>query len=100
MQEAPGDFTLWTTLITTAERLDDLEKLRTVFEEFLKLYPLCYGYWKKYADAEHRHGDMQRASNVFERGVAATPYSCDLWCHFATYKKTSGASAEDVRRYA
>jgi pre-mRNA-processing factor 39 len=27
-----------------------LDKLTPIFDGFLAEYPLCYGYWKKYAD--------------------------------------------------
>ena len=61
-------------------------------------YPLCYGYWKKYADAETRLSSSDDARRVFERGVAATPYSADLWGHFAAFKKgLSDATPDDVR---
>jgi pre-mRNA-processing factor 39 len=76
---------------------DDLERMRAVYEPFLAAYPLCYGYWKKYADAENRHGNVEAALAVYERGVAATPYSMDLWVQFATYKKANGGTPEEVR---
>eukprot|EP00798_Chlamydomonas_sp_ICE-L_P021455 gene21455-28424_t len=100
VQEIPSDFALWTTLIAAADKLDEIERIRKVFEDFLKYFPLCYGYWKKYADAEGRHGkgDSSRCIAVFERGVAATPYSIDLWGHYATYKKSISDSPDEVRR--
>lgn len=76
---------------------DEVDKIRTVYDSFLALYPLCYGYWKKYADAENRHQNVEGALQVYERGVAATPYSVDLWNHYATYKRTVGGTADDVR---
>ncbi|KAJ9524287.1 hypothetical protein QJQ45_008511 [Haematococcus lacustris] len=96
-QEDPNNFTAWTNLVSAAEKLDDLERLRAVYEPFLAAYPLCYGYWKKYADAEDRHGNVDGALQVFERGTAATPYSMDLWGHFANYKKNHGGVPDDVR---
>lgn len=77
---------------------DDLGRIRQAFDAFLAEYPLCYGYWKKYGDAERRHGDLQQAVAVFERGVAAVPYSAELWIHYAASLTASGSSADDVRR--
>ncbi|EFJ41464.1 hypothetical protein VOLCADRAFT_107666 [Volvox carteri f. nagariensis] len=38
------------------------------------------------------------AAHVYERGVAATPYSSELWAHYATFKKgLPDATADDVR---
>lgn len=74
-----------------------MAKLREVYDSFLTEFPLCYGYWKRYADAELRHGMPQQASAVFERGAAAVPYSVDLWGHYATFKQGQHAGAEEVR---
>ncbi|KAJ1562178.1 hypothetical protein HK405_015033 [Cladochytrium tenue] len=58
----PDDFSAWESLIRSAEsaaggvRKDWPEEqagnLRTVYDHFLSKFPLCFGYWKKYADAE------------------------------------------------
>ena len=75
----------------------DITKLREVYDSFLTEFPLCYGYWKKYADAELRGGAPEQAGAVLERGVAAVPYSVDLWGHFATFKQNQQAAPDDVR---
>lgn len=31
---------------------------------FLGRYPLCYGYWKKFADLERRAGNNDKAAEV------------------------------------
>ena len=78
---------------------DDISRLRAVLDPFLSEYPLCYGYWKKYADAESRHGNADVAEHVYERGVAAIAYSTDLWGHYAAFKQGQPeATADDVRR--
>jgi hypothetical protein len=77
---------------------DDLEKLRMVYDQFLASWPLCYGYWKKYAEAEHRHGHVELAVAVYERGVAATPSSIDMWVHYLNYQKTGEDTAPDTMR--
>lgn len=75
----------------------DIAQLRAVYDGFLAEYPLCYGYWKKYADAEQRHSSPEAAAAVFERGVAAISSSVDLWGHYAACRQTAGASADEVR---
>jgi hypothetical protein len=69
-----------------------------VYDAFLVEFPLCYGYWKKYALAEFRHGDVTAATNVFERGLEAIPYSVDLWASYCDFKRKTGDGPEDVRR--
>jgi pre-mRNA-processing factor 39 len=75
---------------------DDLPKLRQAYDAFLAEYPLCFGYWKKYADAEARHGQQEAAGMVYERGAAAVPYSVDMWAHYCAFKLNAGASQEEM----
>ncbi|KAG1654195.1 hypothetical protein FOA52_004570 [Chlamydomonas sp. UWO 241] len=97
---ATNDFNAWTSLITAAEKLDDLEQIRATYDSFLESWPLCYGYWKKYAEAEARHGSSEKATAVYERGCKATPTSVDIWLYYANYcKSLPEAKPEDVRRY-
>ena len=75
----------------------DIERVREVYDAFLAEFPLCYGYWKKYADAEARWGTLEHAAHVYERGVASIPYSIDLWGHYAMFKQNQGASHEEMQ---
>ena len=77
----------------------DIGRIRPVYDAFLAEYPLCYGYWKKYADAEAKYVSLQEASLVYDRGVAAVPYSVDLWGHYAMHKQKAAAPVEEVERY-
>eukprot|EP01025_Chloroclados_australasicus_P022835 TRINITY_DN2337_c0_g4_i1.p1 TRINITY_DN2337_c0_g4~~TRINITY_DN2337_c0_g4_i1.p1 ORF type:complete len:689 (-),score=100.22 TRINITY_DN2337_c0_g4_i1:257-2323(-) len=95
VQQDPEDFTMWTNLLTTAEQLDDGDKVRQAFDAFLIEYPLCYGYWKKYADSEVRLGDTGRAETIYERGLASIPYSADLWAHYAEFT----AAKKDIQTH-
>lgn len=70
------------------------------YDAFLASWPLCYGYWKKYAEAEARHGSVERAVAVYERGCAATPTSVDIWLYYAAYRKSlPDVQPEAVRRW-
>ena len=60
--QQPHDFSAWESLIRLAEGAkgglgkgsseQDVSNLHTVFDHFLSKFPLCFGYWKKYADWE------------------------------------------------
>lgn len=41
-----------------------LTAVRQTFDVFFLRYPYCYGYWKKYADIEKKHGNYQEAEEV------------------------------------
>lgn len=38
--------------------------VRKAFDAFFLRYPYCYGYWKKFADMEKKHGNVQVAEEV------------------------------------
>ena len=62
-----------------------MSSIREAFERFLKLYPFCYGYWKKYADCEKKLAGEEDATRIFQRGVEAIPLSVDLWLHYINF---------------
>eukprot|EP00741_Cyanophora_paradoxa_P016312 tig00020911_g15749.t1 len=94
----PAEFQTWTNLIQITEReQDNTEKLRKVYDAFLNEYPLCYGYWKKYADLELKKGFPDRTRDVYERGVAGIPHSVDLWTHYCTFVLERGDPEDAVR---
>ena len=68
-----------------------------MYDGLLSEFPLCYGYWKKYADAEAKYTSPEWAVNVYERGAAAVPYSPDLWGYYCTYKQKIGGTPEEIR---
>ncbi|GMH37035.1 hypothetical protein BSKO_04908 [Bryopsis sp. KO-2023] len=99
VREDPGDFPTWTYLLSTVEKLEDLPRIREAFDAFLGEYPLCYGYWKKYADAENKYAGTDTAYEVYNRGVQSVPYSVDLWCHCVAFHQENGKGAsEEIRR--
>lgn len=62
-----------------------MSSIHEAFEQFLKLYPFCYGYWKKYADCEKKLAGEDEAAKIFQRGVEAIPLSVDLWLHYINF---------------
>lgn len=78
---------------------NDVGRLRQTYDSFLAAFPLCYGYWQKYADAEARHGSPDRAQIIYERGVAAIPNSADLWIRYSQWKEGIATAPEAMRRY-
>ncbi|XP_067103516.1 pre-mRNA-processing factor 39 isoform X1 [Osmerus mordax] len=83
----PQDFSSWTDLLQYCEQESHMTASRRALVAFLARYPLCYGYWKKYADLERRAGYTTKAeeSLVFQvcvQGLQAIPLSVDLWIHY------------------
>ena len=70
-----------------------------MYDTFLSEFPLCYGYWKKYADHEGRLGSHESVIAVYERAVQAVTYSVDMWTHYCSYVISKQEDSNDVRRY-
>eukprot|EP01087_Luapelamoeba_hula_P013151 TRINITY_DN3745_c0_g1_i5.p1 TRINITY_DN3745_c0_g1~~TRINITY_DN3745_c0_g1_i5.p1 ORF type:complete len:378 (-),score=50.36 TRINITY_DN3745_c0_g1_i5:624-1757(-) len=86
LRENPTDFASWSLLIQTIDQKPgNIEAVRKAYDSFLAEYPLCYVYWKKYADHESTIGEPTRVVDVYERGLVAIPHSVDLWCYYCTY---------------
>ncbi|KAM7368112.1 hypothetical protein PAMP_014362 [Pampus punctatissimus] len=86
-EENPEDFNAWVYLLQYVEQENVLEAVRKSFDVFFLRYPYCYGYWKKFADIEKKHGNIQVAEEVYRRGLQAIPLSVDLWLHYLTFIK-------------
>uniref|UniRef100_A0A4W6FDN9 Pre-mRNA-processing factor 39 n=1 Tax=Lates calcarifer TaxID=8187 RepID=A0A4W6FDN9_LATCA len=86
-EENPEDFNGWVYLLQYVEQENVLTAVRKAFDVFFLRYPYCYGYWKKYADIEKKHGNVQVAEEVYRRGLQAIPLSVDLWLHYLTFIK-------------
>ncbi|KAF0039795.1 hypothetical protein F2P81_008030 [Scophthalmus maximus] len=78
----PQDFTSWTDLLQYCEQESHMTASRRALVAFLIRYPLCYGYWKKFADLERRAGYNDKAEEVCVQGLQAIPLSVDLWIHY------------------
>lgn len=52
--ESPKDFQAWTSLLQYVDHENDVQAAREAYSSFLRRYPYCYGYWKKWADYEKK----------------------------------------------
>ncbi|XP_048086917.1 pre-mRNA-processing factor 39 isoform X1 [Alosa alosa] len=78
----PQDFSSWTDLLQYCEQEGHMTASRRALNAFLVRYPLCYGYWKKFADMERRAANNVKAEEVCVQGLKAIPLSVDLWIHY------------------
>ncbi|XP_039046240.1 pre-mRNA-processing factor 39-like [Hibiscus syriacus] len=94
------DFNAWTTLIEETEKLagNNIMKIRKVYDAFLAEFPLCYGYWKKYADHEAHIGSMDKVVEVYERAVQGVTYSVDIWVLYCAFSIETYGDPETIRR--
>ncbi|BES91311.1 HAT [Nesidiocoris tenuis] len=98
VRDDPADFTGWTYLLQYVDQESDVEAAREAYDAFLRIYPYCYGYWRKYAEYERSKGDKSKCEEVFSRGLKAIPLSVDLWLHYLTFCKSSMKDNEEALR--
>ena len=92
VESNPLDFTSWTLLLSVVEKEANAERAVKTFDAFLANFPLCFGYWNKYAElllkldtaAAEEGGALSaegraKALAVYERGVAAAAHSVEMW---------------------
>ncbi|KRZ32489.1 Pre-mRNA-processing factor 39 [Trichinella pseudospiralis] len=76
---------------------NDIEAVRLSFDTFLARYPLCFGYWKKYACLELKNHNEEKCIEVYERGVSVIPLSVNLWMSYIDFLKRYEQSDEHLR---
>ncbi|KAJ0016764.1 hypothetical protein Pint_10077 [Pistacia integerrima] len=98
--EGSLDFDEWTLLLSEIENTfhDDIEKICLVYDAFLAEFPLCYGYWLKYADHKARLCTAEKVVEVFERAVQAATYSVDVWLQYCCLSVSAFEDPHNVRR--
>jgi hypothetical protein len=79
----PWEFDNWMALVPTLEKAGDSSTMREGYEGLLKEFPLCYGYWEKYARLELKEKGKPAQISIFDRGVAAVP-CVELWGLYCT----------------
>ncbi|KAI3800696.1 hypothetical protein L1987_28790 [Smallanthus sonchifolius] len=94
------DFNSWTSLISEIEKTysDNIKAISSVYESFLSWFPLCHGYWKKYADHMVRLCNVEKAVEIFEQAVQSATYSVGLWVEYCSFSIHAFADPFDVRR--
>jgi pre-mRNA-processing factor 39 len=75
-----------------------LDEVRKAYETFLSEFPLCYVYWKKYADHELSKGNPHKVVEIYEKALTkAIPHSVDLWSHYCSYVAEKSDNLEEIR---
>ncbi|KZV32223.1 pre-mRNA-processing factor 39-like [Dorcoceras hygrometricum] len=94
------DFNAWTSLVEETERISEgnINKIQKVYDTFLAEFPLCYGYWKKYADHVARLSSVDKVAEVYERAVQGVTYSVDMWLHYCVFAISIYGDPDPIRR--
>ncbi|KAJ0401161.1 hypothetical protein P43SY_004368 [Pythium insidiosum] len=113
----PLDFNSWVQLLALAESETSLprETVESTYERFLVEFPLCFGYWNKYAQYELNLGKAADADTpprvdpadavataraIFERGVRAARHSIHMWQKYCEFLINTARVPVDEARAA
>ena len=64
---------------------NDIEVISLVYHSFLLEFPLCHGYWIKYAAHKTRLSTYEDVVEVYEQAIQAVPHSVDLWVSYCGF---------------
>nr|GFB45065.1 pre-mRNA-processing factor 39 isoform X1 [Tanacetum cinerariifolium] len=89
-----------TKLISEIEKTypHNVKAISSAYESFLCWFPLCHGYWKKYADHMARLCTVEKAVEVYEVAVQSATYSVGLWVEYCSFSMLAFADPSDIRR--
>lgn len=77
---------------------DDIDKISLVYDSFLSEFPLCHGYWRKYAALKTRLCSVDKAVEVFEQAVQSATYSVSIWFDYCSFSISAFEDTSDIRR--
>jgi pre-mRNA-processing factor 39 len=95
--EHSSDFSAWQDLAKAAEA-KGLDSVREAFGALLVEYPLCYGYWRKWANKEVEAGNVHAALQIMQDSVTRAPFVHELWTQYCTVAINSQLYDDDSLR--
>ncbi|KAJ0960246.1 hypothetical protein J5N97_001921 [Dioscorea zingiberensis] len=101
IRRASLDFDHWTSLISQIENSypNDVEKICSVYDSFLAEFPLCHGYWRRYAEHKMRLCSIDKVVEVFERALQAATYCVPLWVDYCVFSMSFFEDPSDIRSW-
>ncbi|XP_043700368.1 uncharacterized protein LOC122651102, partial [Telopea speciosissima] len=98
--KGPEAFDAWISLIEEIEKTspDDIGKISLVYESFLSQFPLCYGYWKKYANHKARLSTFDKVVEIYEQAVQSATYCVGLWVDYCSFGMLLFEDPLDIQR--
>ncbi|CAL5367284.1 unnamed protein product [Camellia sinensis] len=85
-------------LLLSGQTHDNIEKICSVYDSFLSEYPLCHGYWRKYAAHKAHLCTVDKVGEIFERAVQSATYCVGIWVEYCSFSMSAYEDPSDVRR--
>lgn len=77
---------------------NDIGVISLVYHTFLLEFPLCHGYWIKYAAHKARLCTYDDVVGVYEQAVQAVPHCTDLWVSYCGFAMSAYEDPALIRR--
>ena len=101
MLEGVADYEALVKAVHDAEASGPAAQVRECYDALLAEFPLCFGYWKRFAEyevaAEPQSEGVARANAVYERALTLGRYCVEIWAYYGTHAATHWANPEDAR---
>lgn len=79
----PHAFDTWQQLVEAVESSGSTSDMRAVYAAFLDEFPLCWGFWKRYADILVQESGFKAGLCLYEDAVESGAGACvELWINF------------------
>eukprot|EP00633_Aureoumbra_lagunensis_P003532 CAMPEP_0197285280 /NCGR_PEP_ID=MMETSP0890-20130614/493_1 /TAXON_ID=44058 ORGANISM="Aureoumbra lagunensis, Strain CCMP1510" /NCGR_SAMPLE_ID=MMETSP0890 /ASSEMBLY_ACC=CAM_ASM_000533 /LENGTH=602 /DNA_ID=CAMNT_0042752619 /DNA_START=14 /DNA_END=1822 /DNA_ORIENTATION=+ len=107
------DFLSWTKLLSLVEAKalanENIDRVVPTFEGFLRRFPLCFGYWSKYADLQATvvRYEVPTANDetiaaaktvLYERALEQVPLSVELWTAYCAHVALTEINSQGMRQ--
>ncbi|XP_058196087.1 pre-mRNA-processing factor 39-2 isoform X3 [Rhododendron vialii] len=101
MRRGSLDFDTWTSIISKIEKIypDDIEKICLVYDSFLSEFPLCHGYWRKFAAHRAHLCTIDKVVETFERAVRCATYCVGVWVEYCSFGMVAYEDPSDIRSF-
>lgn len=78
----------------------DLEVIRSVYRNFLSIYPLLHNYWIKYVDIEYELGNFDKCLSIYDEGFKYLSYLLDYWLSYLNFRlNVTAITPENVNEF-
>lgn len=64
----------------------DLEVIRSIYRNFLSIYPLLHNYWLKFVNVEYEIGNFDACLQIYDDGFKYLSYLVDFWLSYLKFK--------------
>ncbi|ODV79929.1 uncharacterized protein CANTADRAFT_25721 [Suhomyces tanzawaensis NRRL Y-17324] len=103
----PDNLQLWQDLVKEAESNnkkginkstppEEIQLLRTTYQNILDKYPLLFKYWIKYASWEFKLGHIDRAEAIYRSSMVHLSYCIDLWVTYLQFKIDTNHNKDEI----